>query len=131
MTLSLPADAEPFLPAGADLSHLSTAGVYALRLSRPTDLAAAWDRTFETRPAYWPALRDAAAVVYVGAAADVLGRLNDHADGDRRQAALLEVCDIAALRNIWWCEADRRFIVESQTATMLQNERAEWYVHQR
>jgi hypothetical protein len=131
MTLSLPADAEPFLPTDADLSHLSTAGVYALRLSRPADLAAAWDRTFEHRPEYFAPLRDAAAVVYVGAAQNVLGRLTDHADGDVRQAALLEVCTIDELRNIWWCEAERRFIVESQTATMLQHERPGWYIHQR
>lgn len=132
MTLSLPADAEPFIPAGGDLSDLRGPGVYALRLSRPDDLAAAWDATFDTRPDYWESLTSAERVVYVGAAKDVLGRLEDHRDGEVRKAALLRVCEIDALRNVWWFDsADAAFERESKLAIMLQNDRPAWYVHQR
>lgn len=131
MTLELPADAEVFIPEGKSFDALHESGVYCLTLSRPDDLAAAWDRHFEHRPDYWADLVDAERVVYVGSAKDVLARLTDHKDGDVRVTVLTEVCDIDGLRNVWWCDTDRRRIVESQVATMLQNEYESYYIHQR
>ena len=132
MSLTLPADAEPFIPEGGDLSDLSSAGVYCLTLERPDDLAAAWDREFDHRPGYWDELVHATTVAYVGAAKDVLGRLEDHRDGEVRQTALTKVCAIEGLRNIWWFDsAEVAFERESKLAMWLQNSRPSWYVHQR
>lgn len=107
MSLSLPEDAEVFIPDGEPWDHLHQSAVYCLELSRPDDPATAWDAIHDTRPDYWSAFTDAYDVWYVGSAKDVLGRLEDHRDGER-VPALLEICDVAGLRNIWWCETDRR-----------------------
>lgn len=132
MTIELPADAEPFIPSGGDLSDLHAAGVYALRLSRPDDLAAAWDQRFETRPDYWGTLTDADGVVYVGAASDVLRRLEEHRDGEVRKARLVEVCTIELLRNIWWFDAvHKAFSREHGIALMMKNQYPHLYVHSR
>ena len=132
MTLSLPADVEPFLQDHHTFERIRGAAVYCLSLSRPTDLADEWDRTFEHRPDYWEELTDAKRVVYVGAAKDLLARLNDHHEGEKRKAALLEVCAIEGLRNVWWVDdPNRRFLEESQIATMMQNELGDTYVHSR
>jgi len=128
MSMSLPADVERF--GGPDRWH--SACCYALVLTRPDDLAAAWDREFETRPPWFEEFRDAASVVYVGATGDCLSRLEDHRDGEVRQAALLRVCDIDSLRNIWWFQdTDRAFERESGIATEMQNQYPDVYVHQR
>ena len=132
MSLTLPADAEPFIPKGGTLSDLSSAGVYCLTLERPDDLAAAWDREFDHRPAYWDELEQCTQVAYVGGAQDVLSRLEEHRDKNRREAALMAVCEIDSLRNIWWVNADEDvYEQESRLALWLQNSRPSWYVHQR
>jgi predicted GIY-YIG superfamily endonuclease len=128
----LPEDAEPFLTDAMNFSRLRGPGCYALTLTRPDNLPEAWDAAFDHRPPYFEELQDADSVVYVGAASDVLGRLTDHKDGDKRLTVLTEVCEIDALRNIWWADtAEEAFQEESKTALMLQNERPEMYVHQR
>ncbi|AFH21459.1 hypothetical protein OSG_eHP1_00145 [environmental Halophage eHP-1] len=132
MTLQLPADAEPFIPKDGDLSDLSSAGVYCLTLDRPDDLAAAWDREYDHRPNYWDDLTHCTQVAYVGAAKDVLSRLEEHRDGAVRQTALTTVCGIDALRNIWCFDSPSvAFERESRLALWLQNSRPSWYVHQR
>jgi len=132
MTLQLPSDAEPFIPKDGDLSDLSSAGVYCLTLDRPDDLAAAWDREFDHRPAYWDELEHCTQVAYIGAANDVLSRLEEHRDGEVRQTALTTVCVIDALRNIWWFDsAEVAFERESRIAMLMQNHKPSWYVHQR
>lgn len=130
MTLELPADAEPFIPADAEWDHLHSAGVYCLELLRPDDPTAAWDEQHGTRPDYWADFLDAYVVWYVGSAKDVLARLEDHRDGERTPA-LLEICEVSQLRNVWWCEEDRRKHVERQTADMLAQHHPAVYVHQR
>lgn len=130
MSLSLPADAEKFIPEGNDYDHLRSAGVYALTLGKPDDLAEAWDAEFDARPPYFDDLRDAAGVVYVGEAGDVLRRLEEHRDGDTRVGVLQRVCAIEGLRNIWWCDdKDHAEQQESVLAIALQNERPGLYVH--
>jgi len=132
MVLELPSDAEPFIPEGGDLSDLSEPGCYCLTLARPQDVGTHWDRQFDTRPDYWDEFTAATTVAYVGAASDVLRRLEEHRDGNKRKAALLEVCSIEALRSIWWFDdIDTAFERESQLAMWLQNSRPSWYVHQR
>ena len=129
MTLSLPADVEPHLINGVEWSD---PGVYALRLTRPDDLAEAWDQTFDHRPDYWGDLKQCQRVVYVGAAANVMHRLEDHRNGDKRLTALTQVCEIDGLRNVWWMDSkEQAFLKESQIATMMQNQRPELYVHSR
>jgi len=128
VTLSLPEDLEPFV--SPDEFH--TACVYALRLDRPDALADAWDRRFDVRPPWFEEFRDAEEAIYVGATADCLSRLEDHRDGDKRKAALLRVCEIDALRNVYtFDDADRAFEKESQIAIAMANEYPSKYIHQR
>lgn len=130
MGLSLPADAEPFIPPGEEWHHLHHAGVYCLQLQRPDDATEAWDAVKDVRPDYWPRFLRASEVWYVGSAKDMLSRLTDHRDGER-VPTLLEICDVASLRNIWWCDADRRKHVERKTADMLRQHHPSVFVHQR
>jgi len=127
MTLSLPQDLGEHIP----IEDYHSPAVYALDLSRPNDLASAWDREFDVRPPFFGELRDADGVVYVGATNDALGRLEDHRDGDVRQAALLQVCDIKGLRDVWlFDEVGRAFERESGIAIELANEHPDWFVKQ-
>jgi len=129
MSLNLPEDAETFL--SDDHPDWSGPGVYALTLSKPDDLAAEWDAVYEERPEYWDQLEESETVVYVGAAKNVMARLEDHRDGDVRKAALLRVCEIDHLRNIWWFNTpDAAFLKESQLAMWMQNQYADMFVHQ-
>lgn len=132
MSLSLPEDAEAFIPTGEDLSILSTSGVYALRLTRPDDLAEVWERYNDHRPDYWEDLIDADGVVYVGAAKNVLQRLTQHKKGKIKKANVVQVCSIDSIRNIWWFDSTTRaFERESGLATAMQNEYPHFYVHSR
>lgn len=125
MTLSLPADIEPFV------DEFDTPAVYCLRLDRPDDLGARWDRHHDTRPAWFEALRDAVAAVYVGATGDLLARLEDHRDGAMRQASVCRVCEIDELRTVWPCEsAARAFEQEATMADWLRREHPAWFVRQ-
>jgi len=134
MSLSLPEDAEPFLPNGESISYLHTGGVYALELVRPDNVAEQWDRYNDTRPDYFERFRDAERVVYIGQSMDVMYRLEQHRDSEIKVATLLKICEIKSLRNIWWvpnADQDRREIEERKMARMLQDERPTWYVHSR
>jgi predicted GIY-YIG superfamily endonuclease len=131
MALSLPADAEPFIPDGEPWDHLHEPAVYALTIDLPDDLEAAWDATHDTRPAYWDDLVDADGVVYIGEAGDVLHRLEQHRDGEQT-GVLMEAFGIDSLRNIWFMPSkEKAEQEESRLAIMLQNERLELYVHSR
>jgi len=132
MSLSLPEDAEIFIPNGGTLDDLHQSGVYCLRLTKPDDLATAWDREFDSRPSYFEQLQESSEVWYVGESGDVLSRLEDHRDGKVRVAALMRVCEIDSLRNIWWTkDKDEAEIEESKLRMMLQNEYGNVYVHSR
>jgi len=129
----LPADAEPFIPKGGDISDLRNPGCYALELSRPHDVGERWDQHFDNRPDYWDEFVNADRVLYVGASKDVLGRLEDHRDGEKRKAALLRVCSIASLFGIeWFPSAAEAFEREHGRALALNNAMANTtWVHQR
>jgi len=128
MALLLPADLEPF----ADPDEWDSAAVYALTLKRPVDPEAAWDREYDVRPEWFEEFLHAGTIVYVGATANVLSRLEDHRDGEVRQAALLKICEIDSLRNVWlFKNKDRAFERESGLAMKMANEYPGYYVHQR
>jgi len=130
MSLSLPENAEPFIPDGEPFDHLHEPAVYALTLTKPDDLKAAWDAEFDARPGYFEELQDASGVVYIGEAGDVLHRLEDHRNGEIRVGVLQRVFEIDSLRNIWFMPSkEQAEQEESNIAIMLQNERPELYVH--
>lgn len=131
MTLSLPEDAERFIPSDGDFNSLHDPAVYALVLKRPENLAEAWDDRFDHRPDYMDALQNAETVCYVGQSGDVFHRLEQH-DKGKFVPAPLEVCEIQGLRNIWFMDSkEDAEIEESRIAIMLQNEHPEMYVHSR
>jgi predicted GIY-YIG superfamily endonuclease len=130
MTLTLPADAEPFVDD--DISDLRQPGVYALKCIKPNDMVAQWDRHFDHRPDYWNELVNAERVAYIGASNDVLARLEDHRDADVRKAALLEVCEPVGVLNIkFFPTAEQAFERESGLALRFAREHPEFYAHQR
>ena len=129
MTLTLPQAVEPFL---SDDVEWSQPAVYALVLKRPEDVAQAWDSVFENRPPYFTDLQEADTVVYVGAAKNLMHRLEDHSNGSVRKSALLCICEIDHLRNVWWFDSvERAFERESGIALTMQNEYPGYYVHSR
>lgn len=118
MSLELPADPEVFAD---DYGQLSGPAVYALDITRPADLGDVWDRHYDNRPEWFDRFRDASAAVYVGAAANVLARLEDHRDGEVRKATLPTVAADVDLRNVWFFEQrDRAFERESNIAIRLR-----------
>lgn len=133
MSLELPADIEPYLQRDdMPFERLRGPACYGLELVVPDDLEERWDQHFDTRPDYLEEVQDAIATIYIGGANDLLHRLNDHNDGDVRKAALLQVCDIDSLYNVWWFEStDTAFDYESIIATDLQAKHPSLYFHQR
>lgn len=128
MTLHLPADLETHV--NPDRWH--DPGVYALVLAVPDNVGALWDRRFDTRPEWFDRFASASAVYYVGATGDLLSRLEDHRDGDVRQATVLKVSEIDRLRNVWpFDDVDRAFQWESKLALWLDRYYDHAYVHQR
>jgi len=127
MTLSLPEDLEPF----ADPDRWHDSCVYVLTLDRPDDVGLAWNRIYDVRPPWFDEFRDADHALYVGATNDCLSRLEDHRNGKYRQAALMQVCNIDSLRNVFWFDdTDRAFERESQIAIALRNEFPDTFVRQ-
>lgn len=126
MGLSLPADAEAFLSDGDAITDSS---VYALELSKPPDPAAAWDRHYDTRPPWFPEFLNNPRTIYVGATGNLIGRLEDHRDGDVRQASILQVCDIDALIDVRFHE--NPFDHEFNVGVDLSRKHPDAYVHQR
>lgn len=132
MALELPADIEPFMNDDHGFERIHGPAVYALDLQRPDGLKTEWDAHFDERPAYFAELQEAANVVYVGGASDLLHRLTDHKNGDKRLTVLTELCDIERLRNVRWvADPDRVDIEERQFALMLTHGLPDTYVHQR
>jgi len=116
MTLTLPADIEPYT------TDYRTPAVYALDLGMPSDLPAEWDRRFKTRAEWFDELQAADAVVYVGATETLVGRLEEHRDGNVRTAVLPSLATDLELRNVWPRDsADQAFVDESQIEIRLRN----------
>jgi len=116
MSLTLPADIEPYT------TDFSTPAVYGLDIVMPDDLAAEWDRRFETRAEWFDELQTAENVVYVGATGNLIGRLGDHRRGDVRQTVLPRLATDIKLRNVWPRDSvEQAFQDESKIAIRLQN----------
>lgn len=116
MTLSLPADIEPYT------EDYRTPAVYALDVAMPDDLCGEWDRRFKTRAEWFDELHAAHNVIYVGATGDLITRLEEHRDRTVRRAVLPSLATDLELRNVWpQTSADQAYIAESQTAIRLQN----------
>jgi predicted GIY-YIG superfamily endonuclease len=122
--LQLPGDLEPFAD---DYDQLTDSGCYALRLSGPhTDWSDVWD----TKPQWWPQADAAEYCLYVGAASNVLRRLEDHVEGEHRTATLVSICEITGLETVKWCDNPRE-ADEYNLAARLDREHERAYVHQR
>jgi predicted GIY-YIG superfamily endonuclease len=127
MSLNLPQDLEPWT------DEWDTPAVYALRLTLPSDFPERWDATYDHHPDFVDAAATAETVLYVGATADVLSRLEDHRDGVVRTASLVSLASDVELRNVWPFDTKTRaFERESGIAIRLNNHTdAGTYVHQR
>jgi len=84
-------------------------GCYALSIATPQGgyetHARRWlDAGYESPPPYLGAIVDAAEVVYVGRAASVRDRLEDHLRGDKRRASLPSVYDVRGILAVRWGE---------------------------
>ena len=126
--LSLPADLERFAD---NFDQMHKPGVYTLELRRPANPGCAWDKAFDVRPEWFSRFRTAPTVLYVGAAGDVLQRLEQHRDG-KHTPTLLEICDVRDLLDVaWFADADRAFERERGIADHTRREHPGAFVHQR
>jgi len=117
-----------------DLGDARVSGVYALTCSQPERFKTAADRfqdAFDAPAPGWLTAGYAAEnALYVGAARDVLGRIEDHAAG-RKTAAFLQVFPPHSIWDVWLIDdVDRAFERESMIATELNNV-TDVYAHQR
>ena len=129
MSLSLPADIEPFLRDGYEWSD---AGCYALNVDVPSDVRERFESEFDVIPGYVHMLEERDAAMYVGASANVLRRLEDHRDGEKRKAVLFRVCEIDSVEGVWWFDSkDKAFEEEYNIGSALQTLNPTVYVHQR
>lgn len=128
MPLELPSDLATFCD---DEHGLRSPGAYALRLSKPDDPAAAWDRRVDVRPPWFEKFLAADEVFYVGQSRDLLARLEDHRDGDVRQVSLVAICDVVGLHTVWWADDTEPEAVEYNLAASLRRERPAAFVHSR
>lgn len=85
MTISLPQDIEPF---GTEWDQ---PGCYALLYEKPEDPDAAVDRAFDNRPEWHESFTEAEYVLYVGEASNVIRRIEDHAQADKRLTTLSRI----------------------------------------
>jgi len=133
MTLQLPQDAEAFLPTDGTFEWLHDSAVYALALSKPENPAETWDAHYEHRPEWLSDFIESHNVLYVGSSTDVLARLTDHKDGEKRLTVLTEICEIDGIRTIWWHPGhDRKEIQrrEREWARVLDRQYPETFVRQ-
>jgi len=108
-------------------NRVSKSGCYALRLSVPGNLEAAWHDVHDVKPDYWNELVSADGVVYVGAAGNIHDRLRDHIEGKVRQTALCAVCPPHHVIDVW--TSDTPFEDEYNRAKETEREHPGWFVH--
>jgi len=110
--------------------HATDAGVYVLRCcspgSDPTDHLDVWSAQFDVLPGGVTAFADKTHLLYVGSAYNVRQRIEDHATGDRRQAAFLSVYPVYDVVLVEWCAAETRRTLERQVADDLADRHPEW-----
>lgn len=101
-----PARANETLDRMGALSKSKQPGVYALKLDTPNtvlDARNAWEAESDVLPSDGDleAIADAARVAYVGASSNVYGRIMEHAKGEKRQAAYLQVFAPVGIVDVW------------------------------
>jgi len=138
MTEMEPAHATEQLFREADRqdAHPNEPGVYALEINLPEqrrDILQLWDAKFDERPDYLPRLIDCHGCIYVGAAASVQRRINEHLDGETRKAVLPSVFSISRIHGAWWYDdRDAAFEAEYNRARELDRQTLpSTYVHSR
>lgn len=120
-----------------DIGAARQPGIYVLELSTPatTDFdkyARLWLQEFETTPRYLQAIADNDRLLYVGAAADVLARLEEHIERPNRSTTVATVFPIVSIEEIQWFDRqERAFEREKGRAMQLANQTTDAYVHSR
>jgi len=115
VTLSLPADIEPYT------TDFVQPAIYGLDITLPENLAEEWDRRFEKRAEWFEDMAKADTVVYVGATANLISRLEEHRDSTVRKAILPSLAVDMSLRNVWPRDTpDSAFQGESKVALRLR-----------
>jgi len=88
MSLSLPEDIEPF---GTDWTQ---PGCYALLYAKPENPTEAVDKAFDNRPDWFDEFLKCEHCLYVGESYNVMQRLIDHNEADKRLTTLSRIgCD--------------------------------------
>jgi len=115
--------------------------VYALKVSVPNDwrtVEERWGAAYDVDvPAWVEHAFHSKAVLYVGAAKDVYGRIVDHLesanpDKPSKSSALMAVYPIHSVWDVWFFEdVERAFERESGIALGIQASLSNVYVHQR
>lgn len=112
-------------------------GVYALRCSLPDTndhetYHRLWLDHYDVVPGFLEAIVDAGRLLYVGAAKDVLARLNTHLEAPNRSASVCRVFPIHSVVGVWPMDSvGVAFERESGVGIELQNEYPGDYVHYR
>jgi len=111
-------------------------GVYVLELSTPTggleSHARAWVQEYETVPDYLETLADKPRVWYVGAAASVRDRIDQHLTEPNQSASVCRVFPPHSIVDVRWADsADDAFTWEHGVALDLDAQHEEVYVHSR
>jgi len=95
-------------------------GVYALEIATPDagyeTHARRWLECYESTPPYLGAIVDADRVIYVGRAASVRSRIEDHLAGEKRKATLPTVYEVRGIHGVRFGEntdhAEQRYADE-------------------
>jgi len=114
----------------------STPGVYALEIDLPATADAVerqWHAVFDDQPDYMARLMDCHGCLYVGAAANVQRRINEHLSSDKRKATLPSVFGIDRIHGVWWHDdKDAAFEAEyNRTRELDRQTLPTTYVHSR
>lgn len=124
-------------PHITDISGAHRPGVYTLELSTPATTAVdvhatAWREVFDVMPDFLIPLATAERVFYVGAAADVYSRLEEHLTAPNRSTTLAQVFPIHSIVGVQWFEnPDQAFQHEHQIAITHEQQYDNVYVHVR
>jgi len=111
-------------------------GVYALEVDLPdteADVKEQWRDEYEQLPPYLHRLVDCDRAIYVGATADVQGRIADHLASDKRTASLPTVFGFHWIREVrFYDNKEDAFQVEYNAAREIDRETPPTtYVHSR
>ncbi len=111
-----------------DLADAHAPGVYCLRLSKPSDIEAAWDEAFDAMHPEIEAMQAADRLYYCGAAKNVFERIEAHRDG-KQSAAVMAVAPPHSVAYLWpYDDADEAFTRESMHAIALGNKPGNYVV---